>query len=456
MQEAYPINPGASALLTDLYQLTMLQAYFDQGMEETAVFEFFSRKLPVNRGFLMAAGLEQVLDYLENLRFTPTELEWLAASGRFSRDFIDYLERLRFAGDVHAMAEGTIFFPPEPIIRVTAPIPQAQLVETRLINVLHFETLVASKAARTVLVAPDKGLIDFGLRRAHGAEAGVLAARAAYLAGFAGSATVLAGFLYGVPTYGTMAHSFVQAHDDEAVSFVHFAHSQPDNVVLLIDTYDTEVGAEKVVALASRLRQEGIRIRGVRLDSGDLADLARKVRCILDVGGLTDVRILASGNLDEEVVRTLLESGAPIDDFAIGTRLDTSADAPYLDCAYKLQEYGGLARRKRSTGKATWPGRKQVYRRLDPDGRMVGDILTLEDDLQQGQPLLQLVMRAGRRLNPSPPLSEVRRCAAAELGRLPQHLRQLQVEPSYPVSISAALRELAEAVDRRTSQTSLL
>ncbi len=454
MEEAHTINPGASVLLTDLYQLTMLQAYFDRGMEGTAVFEFFSRKLPPDRGFLMAAGLEQVLDYLENLRFTPTELEWLAGTGHFSRDFIDYLERLRFTGDVHAMAEGTIFFPPEPIIRVTAPIPQAQLVETRLINLLHYQTLIASKAARTVLVAPDKGLIDFGLRRAHGAEAGVLAARAAYLAGFAGSATVLAGFLYGVPTYGTMAHSFVQAHDDEAESFVHFAHSQPDNVVLLIDTYDTEAAAEKVVALAPRLRQERIRIKGVRLDSGDLADLARKVRRILDAGGLTDTRILVSGNLDEEAVRALMESGAPIDDFAVGTRLDTSADAPYLDCAYKLQEYAGLARRKRSTGKATWPGRKQVFRHLGPDGRMVGDILTLEDDLQEGQPMLQLVMRAGRRLKPSPPLSEVRQCAAAELRRLPQHLRQLEVEPSYPVSIAAALRELAEAVDQRTSQTS--
>ena len=251
----------------------------------------------------MAAGLEQVLDFLEHVRFTREELEWLAQSGRFSRDFIDYLDRLRFAGDVHAMPEGTIFFPPEPIMRVTAPLPQAQLVETRLINLLHFQTLIASKAARAVLVARGKGLIDFGLRRAHGAEAGLLAARASYLAGFAGTATVLAGFLYGVPVYGTMAHSFVQAHDDEAEAFEHFANTQPDNVVLLIDTYDTEAAAEKVVALAPRLQQKGIHIKGVRLDSGDLADLARKVRRILDDGGLTDVRILASGNLDEEAVR---------------------------------------------------------------------------------------------------------------------------------------------------------
>jgi nicotinate phosphoribosyltransferase len=451
MDEAYAINPGASALLTDLYQLTMLQAYFDQGMEDTAVFEFFSRKLPPTRGFLMAAGLEQVLDCLEHLRFTPRELEWLAHSGRFSRDFIGYLERLRFTGDVHAMPEGTIFFPTEPIIRVTAPIPQAQLVETRLINLLHFQTLIASKAARAVLVTRGKGLIDFGLRRAHGAEAGLLAARASYLAGFTGSATVLAGFLYGVPVYGTMAHAFVQAHDDEAEAFEHFADAQPDNVVLLIDTYDTEAAAERVVALAPRLRQKGIRIKGVRLDSGDLADLSHKVRRILNAGGLAEVRILASGNLDEEAVRTLVESGAPIDDFAIGTRLDTSVDVPYLDCAYKLQEYAGRARRKRSAGKATWPGRKQVYRQLGSDGCMAGDILTIEDDPQPGEPLLQLVMRAGQRLHPSPPLSEVRQYAAAELAHLPDHLRQLVAEPPYAVSITPALHELTDAVDRHTA-----
>src|SRR6266511_971369 len=442
----------SSALVTDLYQLTMLQAYLDEGMEETAVFEFFARKLPPCRGFLMAAGLEQALDYLEHLRFSTWELDWLWHSGRFGRDFVDYLERLRFTGDVHAMAEGTIFFPPEPILRVTAPIPQAQLVETRLINLLHFETVIASKAARTVLVAPGRGLIDFGLRRAHGAEAGVLAARAGYLAGFSGSATVLAGLLYGVPVYGTMAHSYVQAHDEEVDAFERFAHAQPDNVVLLIDTYDTEGAAEKVVALAPRLRKQSITIKGVRLDSGDLADLAHKVRRILDTAGLQHVRILASGNLDEEAVRTLVSSGAPIDDFAIGTRLDTSADAPYLDCAYKLQEYAGCARRKRSTGKATWPGRKQAYRRVGPDGRMVGDILTFEDDPQDGEPLLQPVMHAGQRLAPSPPLSAIRQQAAAELARLPEHLRELQVDPPYLVSIAQALHDLANAVDRRTTR----
>jgi nicotinate phosphoribosyltransferase len=399
----------------------------------------------------MAAGLEQVLEYLEQLRFSSRELDWLWRSNHFSRDFVDYLEGFRFSGDVHALAEGTVFFPPEPMLRITAPMPEAQLVETRLINLLHFETVIASKAARTVLVASGKGLIDFGLRRAHGAEAGVLAARAAYLAGFSGSATVQAGFLYGVPVYGTMAHSYVQAHDDEVEAFERFAHAHPDNVVLLLDTYDTEKAAEKVVELAPHLREQGILIKGVRLDSGDLADLAHKVRRILDAGGLQHVRILASGNLDEEAVRTMVLCGAPIDDFAVGTRLDTSADAPYLDCAYKLQEYAGRARRKRSTGKATWPGRKQVYRRVGLDGRMVGDILTLENDPQPGEPLLHPVMRAGQRLGPSPGLGEIRQHAADELARLPEHLRQLQVDPPYPVAIAQSLHDLADAVDRQTS-----
>jgi nicotinate phosphoribosyltransferase len=327
-------NAPPSALLTDLYQLTMLQGYFDQGMEGTAVFEFFVRKLPPQRNFLLAAGLEQALSFLLNLRFTAEEMEWIAGHGAFRPGFVRYLENFSFTGDVHAMAEGTAFFPNEPILRVTAPLPEAQLVESRLINLLHFQTLIASKAARSVLVAPDKLLVDFGFRRAHGAEAGLLAARASYLAGFAGSATVAAAPLFGVPVYGTMAHSFIQAHDDESLAFEHFAHALPQTVVLLIDTYDTEAAAEKVVQLAPRLERDGIKIQGVRLDSGDLADHAFKVRRILDEGGLRAVTIFASGSVDEYVLEQLAEKKAPIDGFGIGTHMDTSADAPYLDCAY--------------------------------------------------------------------------------------------------------------------------
>jgi nicotinate phosphoribosyltransferase len=444
------MNPANSALLTDLYQLTMMQGYHDAGMQDVAVFEFFVRKLRPGRGFLMAAGLEQSLEFLEGLHFTSEELAWLADTGHFSNDFLKSLEVLRFTGDVHAMPEGTIFFPNEPILRVTAPIAQAQLVETRLINLLHFQSLIASKAARMVLMVPDKLLVDFGLRRAHGAEAGLLAARASYIAGFSGTATVQAGMQFGIPLFGTMAHSFVQAHADESLAFEHFARAQPDNVVLLIDTYDTETAARKVVALAQILERDGIRIKGVRIDSGDLADHARKVRQILDAGGLQHVTIFASGDLDEHVLHDMLSSGAPVDGFGIGTRMDTSSDVPYLDCAYKLEEYAGKARRKRSEGKQTWPGRKQVYRNYDADGRMESDIVTVESDPQQGEPLIKPMMRGGKRLAAGATLGDIRSHAAENLARLPEPLRKLQEPYAYEVEISSELYELAAQVDRES------
>jgi nicotinate phosphoribosyltransferase len=438
-----------SPLLTDLYQLNMLQAYLDHGRSETAVFELFFRKLPPQRAFLLAAGLEQALGFLKNVRFNEEELDWLKRSGRFAGNFLDYLASFRFHGDVHAMPEGTVFFADEPILRVTAPLPEAQLVETRLINLIHFQTLVASKAARMVLAAPGKQLIDFGLRRAHGAEAGLLGARAAYLAGFAGSATMIAEPVFGIPIFGTMAHSFVQAYEDESAAFLDFARSRPRNLTLLIDTYDTEAGARKVVALAPRLRQEGIALGAVRLDSGDLGALSRKVRAILDQGGLGEVRIFASGGLDESAMASLLAAGAPIDGFGVGTSLTTSFDLPALDCAYKLQEYDSVARRKLSTGKATWPGRKQVFRRFDAAGRMAGDLLTLEGDPQKGEALIQLVMKNGKPVKPRPSLAEARAAAAAELARLPNDLRRLEPAFGYPVEIAPALRELTADVDRR-------
>ena len=441
------IDISRSALLTDLYQLTMLQAYRQHGLEDIAVFEFFIRKLPEQRSFLMAAGLEQVLQYLEELHFTPAELQWLEATGKFSHDFLDYLKDMRFRGEVHAMVEGTLFFSDEPILRVTAPLPQAQLVESRLINLLHFQTMIASKAARCVLAAPDKQLVDFGFRRAHGAEAGVLAARASYLAGFAGSATVAAGPLFGIPTYGTMAHSFIQAHDDETTAFANFAATNPGAVVLLIDTYDTEAAAHKVAALAPQLRQKGIIVKGVRIDSGDLAEHARRVRHILDQNGLHDVTIFASSSVDEYLIKEYSEEQVPIDGYGIGTHLDTSADAPYLDCAYKLQEYAGRPRRKRSEGKSTWPGRKQVYRCYGDDGIILNDVVTVVDDIRDGRALLQQVMHEGLRTQPQPPLSALREYAAQELASLPAPLRELGREPPYPVLISESLRKLAARLD---------
>ncbi len=425
----------------------MLQAYHEERMQETAVFEFFVRRLPPARNFLVAAGLEQALDYLENLRFTPEELAWLKTTGFFQPTFIDTLADFRFTGEVHAMPEGTVFFADEPILRVTAPIAQAQLVESRLINFLHLQTLIASKAARCVLAAPGKLLVDFGMRRAHGAEAALYAARAAYLAGFDGTATVLAGREFGIPIFGTMAHSYIEAHAREQDAFEHFAQTQPGNVTLLIDTYDTEAAAARVVQLAPHLQARGINIKAVRLDSGDLAAHARRVRAILDAGGLGRVRIFSSGNLDEHRVQQLLAGGAPIDGFGIGTHLDTSADVPYLDCVYKLQEYAGLARRKRSEGKATWPGRKQVYRRYE-GAQMAGDTLTLESDVQAGEALLQPVMAGGRRLQRET-LHDMRRRCAEQLARLPARLRALAPADPYPVAIAPALRELAAEVDRR-------
>jgi nicotinate phosphoribosyltransferase len=442
-----------SPLLTDLYQLTMMQSYLENGMTDTAVFEFFTRKLPNHRGFLVFAGLEQALQYLETLHFSEDELAWLTASGRFSKDFVDYLEDLRFEGDVHAMPEGTIFFPDEPVLRVTAPIPVAQLVESRLINILQFQTLIASKACRIKLVTPDKLLVDFGLRRAHEAEAALMAARASYIAGFSGTSTVLAGPVLDIPVFGTMAHSFILAHASEEKAFLDFARTHPDNVVLLIDTYDTEKGAETAVRVASILESEGIAIRGVRLDSGDLAEHARKVRRILDEGRLEKATIFASGNLDEYELMRLTREKAPIDGFGIGTRLTTSSDAPYLDCAYKLQEYAGIPRRKRSEGKATWPGRKQVYRRYDDHGRMTGDVLTLEDDPQDGSPLIRPMMKKGELLAPYPQLAVIQDYTARQLKSLPTELARL-TEATYPVNVSEALRRLAHEADAFVSRQS--
>jgi len=438
--------PLHTPLLTDLYQLTMLQGYVDQGMYETAVFELFVRRLPEQRNFLVAAGLEQALVFLERLSFDDAELDWLERTGRFNRRLLDYLAEVRFTGDVHAMPEGTVFFANEPVLRITAPLPLAQLVESRLINILHLQILLASKAVRCRLAAPDKLLVDFGMRRAHGAEAALFAARATCLAGFAGSSTVLSERLYGVPAFGTMAHSFIQAHDNERTAFEHFAHSQPDNVVLLIDTYNTPAAARLVADMATHLREQGCPVKAVRIDSGNLAEETRRVRGILDAAGHSDIGIFCSGSLDEYQVRELLRQGSPIDGFGIGTRLDTSSDAPYLDCAYKLQEYAGKARRKRSAGKATWPGRKQVFRRYQ-DGLIERDILTVEGDEQEGAALVQPVMRNGQRLHTADDLPTIRERLNRELETLPEALCQLEPADAPPVDISPALQALTDEVD---------
>jgi nicotinate phosphoribosyltransferase len=426
------MDPLKSPLLTDLYQLTMLQAYYEQEMTGTAVFELFVRKLPPGREFLVAAGLAQALEFVEGARFGPEELEWIDSSGLFAPGFPARLEQWRFTGDIHAMPEGTVFFPDEPLLRVVAPMPEAQLLETRLLNLVHFETLIASKAAHVRRAAPGKRLIDFGLRRAHGAEAGLLAARAAWIAGFDGTATALAAPRFGIPVFGTMAHSFVQAHDSESEAFAHFAAAFPENAVLLVDTYDTVEGTRRAAATPGRLK-------GVRLDSGDLEDLARKARRILDEAGHREAMIFASGNLDEARIAALEAAGAPIDSYGVGTSLTTSADMPYLDAVYKLEEYAGRPRRKRSTGKATWPGRKQVWREVDAAGRFERDTISVEGDAHPGEPLLVPAMLAGERLA-QPTLAESRSRCLADLERL----------PAPEVVVAPALKRLAEEVDRGT------
>ena len=437
------------ALLTDFYQLTMMDAYFRLGMEDTAVFEFFVRRLPDKRSFLVAAGLEQVLDYLETLRFSAEELDWLRASGRFSATLLKRLETFRFTGDVYAIPEGTVFFASEPVLRVKAPLPEAQLIESRLVNLLHFQTLIASKAARARLAAPKAQLIDFGMRRAHGSEAACLASRACYIAGFDATATVEAARSYGIPTAGTMGHSFIQAHDLELQAFKNFAACEPENLVLLIDTYDTTRGAQRVAQLAQELRREGIVVKGVRIDSGDLASEARLVRSILDRHGCQNIRIFVSGNLDEYSIEAMQAVHAPIDAYCLGTRLVVSQDAPALDCAYKLHEYAGTPRRKRSQWKESYPGSRQVYRQLDPHGCIERDVIGCADECIEGTPLLHQVMVNGRRMCASPELSHTRRYCADQLTALPVSLRTLETVAQAPTKVSDRQHALAAEVDGR-------
>lgn len=438
-----------SALLTDLYELHMMQSWHALGMQGEAVFDFTVRRLPDGRNFLVAAGLEQVLDYLAGLRFTDEDLAWLGATGKFAPDFVRSLAGLRFTGSVDALPEGTVFFAGIPVLRLRAPIAQAQLVESRVINLMQFPILVASKAVRCVLAAQGREVIDFGLRRAHGGEAALLAARAAFLAGFGATATVLAGKQWGIPVAGTLAHAYIQAHDSEEAAFADFARTCTGPCTLLVDTYDVPRALARVVRLATRLRQGGPgRIGAVRIDSGDLAGLARLARGVLDAGGCGDIRIVASGDLDEHRIAALVAQGAPLDTFGVGTRVSTSADAPFLDCAYKLAEYAGKGRRKRSPGKESWPGRKQVYRRHGAGGRILDDTLGLDGEAVQGRPLLEPVMRDGKRLAPSPTLQDARRRLQDGLATLAPPLRGLAPAAGPAVRHSPGLLRLGAEVDR--------
>jgi nicotinate phosphoribosyltransferase len=434
--------PTTSALVVDLYELTMMQAYHLGGVDGRATFDLFVRRLPEGRDFLLVAGLATVLDHLEATRFTAADLEYLASLGQFRDEFLGRLERFRFSGDVAAMPEGTVAFAGEPILRVTAPIIEAQLLETVIMNLIHLQTLIASKAARVVLAADGRGLVDFGLRRTHGTESGLYGARASHIAGFSSTSNVAAGERFGIPVTGTMAHSYVQALGDEAAAFRSFVEAYPETV-LLVDTYDTLRGVDRVITLADELGKE-FRVRAIRLDSGDLTQLAAEARRRLDAAGLEKVQIFASGNLDELGVQELVRTGAPIDGFGIGTRLGTSQDAPNLDIVYKLAQLDDRPLLKLSTDKGTLPGIKQVWREEDRDGVVIGDTLGLANEDLPGRPLLVPVMEKGRRLAAGDEsLNAVRDRATHELQRLPEAMRRLEtgVEP-YPVTVSRSLQAL--------------
>ncbi|WP_084076692.1 nicotinate phosphoribosyltransferase [Demequina sp. NBRC 110057] len=440
---------SASALTTDQYELTMSASHLAQGRTATATFDLFVRRLPPERRFLVTAGLADALEYLEKLRFTADDVDYLASLGTFPAPFLDYLREFRFTGEVWAMAEGESAFPGEPLVRVTAPLIEAQIVETALLTFVGHQTAIASKAARVALACGDRTFVDFAARRAHGPDAALTGARAAYLAGASGTSNVLAGKRYGIPLSGTMAHAYVMSHDDERDAFRAFARDFPEASVLLIDTYDTLQGARHVVEVARELAAEGIQIQGVRIDSGDLASLSTQVRAILDAGGLHDVRIVASSDLDEHRITDLLQAGAPIDAFGVGTQMGVAADAPALSAVYKLVEYDGRPVQKRSPGKASLPGRKQVWR-ATRDGRIVGDTVGLESETGiDGSPMLARVMAEGRRLDGAGfgSLADARERCAAGLASLPPRLRALgRSEDAVPVGVSAGLEELGRSV----------
>ncbi len=432
----------------------MLQAYFEERMTERAVFSLFVRRLPRNRNFLIACGLDTVLDYLETLRFSQQDLDYLDTLKIFSDRFLARLAEFRFTGDVHAVREGTPVFANEPILEVEAPLPEAQLIETYVMNQVHLQTMLASKAHRVVEAARGRPVIDFGARRMHGTDAALSAARAFWIAGVNATSNVLAGKQFNIPVAGTLAHSYIQAHGNEAAAFRAFAKLYPDTV-LLIDTYDTLTGIEKVIDLSRELGED-FKIRAVRLDSGHLLDLSRRVRYALDQAGLSRVQIFASGSLDEYVIDALLTSGAPIDGFGVGTAMGVSADAPYLDIVYKLTSYAGDGRVKLSANKPVLPGRKQVFRIADGD-RDTGDTIARADEDLPGRPLLRPVMRDGKRLiPPTADLAETRRHAAEQIARLPESVRGLpEADPPYPVEISPELNAYHQEVIRETAARSL-
>jgi nicotinate phosphoribosyltransferase len=440
------LKPQNMSLFTDYYELTMCASYFDNKNFEPSTFDLFIRRLPENRSYFLFAGLEEALQYLQSIKFTNKHLAFLRKQG-FNDDFLDYLSAFKFTGEVWAVPEGTITFPNEPLIRVTAPIIEAQLVETFLLNTVNLQTMIATKASRVVHAAKGKPVIEFGLRREPGIDTGMKVARSSYIAGCQGTSNVLAGMAYEIPVFGTMAHSFIMSYPKEIDAFRAFAKTFPNKSTLLIDTYDDLAGAEKAVIVAKELQAKGIKLGGVRLDSGDLAETSKKVRKILDDNGLDHVKVFASGDLDEYRITQLLMEGARIDSFGVGTKMGTSADRPYLDVIYKLCETqmpdGNFTPiMKLSKDKSTLPGRKQVYRFKGDDGSFRKDIIALADEGVDGEGLLVKVMEKGKLTYSLPTLPQIQAVAAESLSKLLNEYKALTDAPAYPVELSQKLQNL--------------
>lgn len=453
MTQELPISKQAG-LLVDLYELTMAQSYYDHGLRDRATFSLFVRRLPPGRGYLVAAGLESALRFLQDFHFSKESLDYLRSLDLFSSGFLKFLSGVRFTGEVWAVPEGRLVFANEPILEVTAPLIEAQLVETFLINQVHLQTMIASKAARSVTAAQGRTLVDFAFRRTHGVDAGLAVARASYLVGIQATSNMLAGKTFGIPVSGTMAHSFVTAYEREIDAFRAFALTFPDRCVLLIDTYDTLAGARMAVQVAREMEERGHRLAGVRLDSGDLRALSIEVRRILDEADLNYVQIVASGGLDEFEIEALLANGAPIDAFGVGTKLGVSADSPYLDMAYKMVSLGQRPVLKLSTGKPSLPAPKQVHRQSDHRPTFRRDVLATRDEEVEGEPLLVKVMESGRPLTTHPPLETLRTRFVEEFGRLPADYLSLRRPPVYPVAISPGLSRLARRLRHQARATS--
>ncbi len=445
---------GNPALLADLYEFTMAASYFQHGIFAPATFSLFIRNYPASRNYFVSAGLEQVLEFLEELHFEQGDLDFLKTRMPFSDEFLHFLGGTRFTGDVFAVPEGRLFFEDEPVLEVTGPMIEAQIVESFLINQINLQVSVGTKAARCYHEAHGRSLVDFALRRTQGTDAGNAVARSSYIAGFNGTSNVLGGRLFGIPIFGTMAHSFVTAFEHEIDSFRAFAETFPQTSTLLIDTYDTVAGARKAVQVAKEMEARGQRLRGVRLDSGDMAALSKEVRRILREAGQEQVTIFASGNFDEYKIAKVLGAGGQIDGFGVGTKMGVSADAPYTDMAYKLVEYEDRPILKLSPGKATLPGRKQVFRAVE-DGKIAGDVIGLRHERLEGEPLLAPVMKGGRRLLGTEPLQKIQERFKAEFATLDERYKTLDARERMPVEVSSELTVLKERAEQHVRETEL-